>query len=286
MQIMKAFNETIDYIDRVLDARPEAREIARLSGYSDALFSRIFSMLTGCTLSEYIRFRRLTQAAADLRETDEKVIDLALKYGYESPDAFSAAFKTFHGHTPTEVRNGAGFRVFSKVQLTLSIQGGRTMDISIQKKPAFALAGIRAENIESADCPQVWRDLFERAPHSRLAALGSGQSYGMCYEVQPDDETGQIDRINYMAGYAVTDRAAAQALGLTVVDVAAAEYAVVRLKGPVPDCIHAGWRYVLSVFCPEQGYRHSGQPDFEVYGEGDMDSPDYEMALWVPVVKG
>ena len=99
VQIMKAFNETIDYIDRVLDARPEAREIVRLSGYSDALFSRIFSMLTGCTLSEYIRFRRLTQAAADLRETDEKVIDLALKYGYESPDAFSAAFKTFHAPT-------------------------------------------------------------------------------------------------------------------------------------------------------------------------------------------
>ena len=88
-----------------------------------------------------------------------------------------------------------------------------------------------------------------------------------------------------MAGYEVTDRAKAEAMGLDILEVAATEYAVVELNGPVPDCIHAGWRYLMEVFFPEQGFQHSGAPDFEVYREGNMGTQDYRMELWVPIVK-
>ena len=74
-------------------------------------------------------------------------------------------------------------------------------------------------------------------------------------------------------------------MGLNILEVPEAEYAVVKLKGIVPNCIHEGWKYVTGTFFPEQGYRHAGTPDFEVYGEGNMYSPDYEMELWVPIVK-
>ena len=88
-----------------------------------------------------------------------------------------------------------------------------------------------------------------------------------------------------MAGYDAQNIDKAADLGLSILEVPEAEYAVVKLKGIVPNCIHEGWKYVTGTFLPEQGYRHAETPDFEVYGEGDMYSPDYEMELWVPIVK-
>ena len=93
------------------------------------------------------------------------------------------------------------------------------------------------------------------------------------------------DRINYMAGYITTDVEKAKSMGLKVLEVDEAEYAVVELTGKVPECIHVGWKYLMEVFFPEHGYIHSGKPDFEYYFEGDMYSTDYKMELWVPVVK-
>lgn len=279
MNTMQAFNRTMAYIEETLTDGMDEKSIQLLSGYSLPLFSRVFSMLTNITLMEYIRLRRLTEAARALRETPEKVIDIAARCGYDSPDAFALAFKKFHGHTPTQVRKGAAFQVFAPIRMSLTITGGREMNISIRKKPGFMVAGIKREGIESRQCPDVWDDLFRAHGEDRLVSLGSGQSFGACYE------TTDCERINYMAGYDAKDAGEAEKLGLDIMAVPAAEYAVVQLKGPIPQCIHEGWRYIMEVFFPEQGYRHAGTPDFEVYDEGDMYAPDYEMELWVPVVK-
>ena len=122
MNIIKLFNDTVNYIETVLDGEIDEKKISSLSGYSYPMFSRLFSMLTETTLSEYIRSRRLTEAAIDLRDTDEKIIDIAMKYGYESPDAFGAAFKKFHGFTPSEVKYGKPFKLVSKIWLALSVK--------------------------------------------------------------------------------------------------------------------------------------------------------------------
>ena len=100
------FNNTIDYLETVLDDEIDEKKVTQLSGYSYSMFSRLFSILTETTLSEYLRSRRLTEAAVILRNTDEKIIDVAFKFGYESSDSFGTAFKNFHGFTPSEVRNG------------------------------------------------------------------------------------------------------------------------------------------------------------------------------------
>ena len=107
----------------------------------------------------------------------------------------------------------------------------------------------------------------------------SGQFFGVCSDVKE----GEI--INYMAAYDVTDKAKAEELGLSIKEIAEAEYAIVPVKGAIPASIHHAWKYVLEVFFPETGYRHSGAPDFEVYTEGVMSSLDYQMELWIPVVK-
>ena len=103
MNMLNSFNRTMDYIESVLDGEIDEKEVARISRYSFGLFARLFSILTGYTRGEYLRFRKLSRAAADLRNTNEKVIDIALKYGYESPDSFAAAFKKFHNASPSEI---------------------------------------------------------------------------------------------------------------------------------------------------------------------------------------
>ena len=277
--MMHQFNRTMEYLESKLDAEVDLQQFQQLSGYSYALFSRLFSILADMTLAEYLRNRRLSEAVTDLRESSEKVIDIAVKYGYESADAFSAAFKKFHDATPSEVRNGKPDRVFPRLQLCLKITGGKYMDIKIQKKPAFTVAGVLLEAIDNSQCPTAWDQLYANHSLESLENLGSGQSFGICSDVKE----GEI--INYMAAYDVTDKAKAEELGLSIREIAEAEYAIVPVKGAIPASIHNAWKYVLEVFCPETGYRHSGAPDFEVYTEGDMYSPDYQMELWIPVVK-
>ena len=279
MSIIKSFNSTIDYIETVLEDEIDEKKITHLSGYSYAMFSRLFSILTETTLSEYLRGRKLTEAAIALRDTDEKVIDIAFRFGYESSDSFRTAFKNFHGFTPSEVRNGKPFKLISRIQLALTVKGGRSMNVTIQKKGSFTVAGFNEENINSSLCPKVWNKLYEKYSQEELASLGDGESVGICHDVESPNV------INYMAGYIVTDVDKAKSMGLDILEVEEAEYAIVELKGVVPECIHNGWKYVMEVFFPEHGYVHSGTPDFEYYYEGDMDSKDYKMELWIPIVK-
>ena len=279
MNIIKSFNNTIDYLETVLDDEIDEKKVNMLSGYSYSMFSRLFSILTETTLSEYLRSRRLTEAAIILRDTDKKIIDIAFKFGYESSDSFGTAFKNFHGFTPSEVRNGKPFKLVSRVQLALSVKGGRSMNITIQKKKAFIVAGVNEQNINSSLCPSVWDKLYEKYSHDELASLGRGQTVGVCYDVESPGT------INYIAGYIITNVDRAKNMGLYVLEVNEAEYAIVELNGEIPDCIHKGWKYVMEVFFPEHGYIHSGSPDFEYYYEGDMYSKDYRMELWIPITK-
>ena len=279
MNIIKSFNNTIDYLETVLDDEIDEKKVTQLSGYSYSMFSRLFSILTETTLSDYLRSRRLTEAALILKDTNEKIIDVAFKFGYESSGSFGTAFKNFHGFTPSEVRNGKPFKLVSRVQLALSVRGGRSMNITIQKKQAFAVSGVNEQSINSSLCPSVWNKLYKKYSHDELASLGSDQSMGVCHDVE------NSSTINYMAGYIVNDVDKATSIGLDVLEVEEAEYAVVELVGSVPECIHNGWKYAMEVFFPEHGYIHSEKPDFEYYYEGDMHSKDYKMELWIPITK-
>ena len=120
-------NLVLDYIEDNLDGEISDKKIAALSASSKGMFQRIFAAITDMTLSEYIRKRRLTQAALDILNTDEKIIDIAVKYGYNSATAFSSAFKNFHGITPSYTREsglqGQYFQRFT-FTLTLSVKGG------------------------------------------------------------------------------------------------------------------------------------------------------------------
>ncbi|NLG58360.1 MAG: AraC family transcriptional regulator [Clostridiales bacterium] len=276
---LSRFNQAMSYIETHLEEEIAPRQIGRIAGCPAGLFSRIFSVLGGMPLGEYIRLRRLSRAALDLKHSQDRVIDLAVKYGYDSADAFTAAFKRFHGATPSQVRQGAGCQLLPPIHFSMQIKGGQYMDIRMEQKEGFKVAGLAMDAGSQSNFSGLWDDLFERYSDPQLEALGSGLSLGVCYGMKEDGG------FRYMAGCDVRDVEKARGMGLEILDVPEAEYAVVPLKGPVPQCIKDGWHYVWDTFLPRQGYRHAGTPDFEVYAQGDLNSPDYEMELWVPVKK-
>lgn len=278
MKELVAWNETLQYIEQHLEEDIDMEQVSRLSNCPAGLFGRIFSILSGMPLGEYIRLRRLSNAAVDLAKHHKKVIDVAMTYGYDSVDAFSAAFRRYHQHSPSEVRRGAPFEIMTPLHFTLSIKGGNQMEVKIVQKQAFKVAGISMQGYAGAPFHEKWEELFRQWDEQDLIKLGSGQSFGSCYDMQQDQS------FRYMAGFDVVDEQKARALGLEILEVPAAQYAILTLVGPMPRSIHEGWQYMMGTFFPEQGYQHAGTPDFEVYHEGDMSAADYTMELWVPIV--
>ena len=106
------------------------------------------------------------------------------------------------------------------------------MNVIIQKKPAFMVAGINFNDIESSSCPKVWDELYSKCTHEKLSEIGNGQNYGMCHDIE------NSKKINYMACYNVEDVKAAEDMGLEIIRIPEAEYAIVDLQGRIPDCIH------------------------------------------------
>lgn len=136
--------KAIDYIEDNLTETVDYEKVAVLSCSSRYHFQRVFSILCGLTLGEYIRNRRLSLAGLELATSDVKIIDIALKYGYESPDSFAKAFQKFHGILPSQVRNNASnLRSFSRLVLKLSLEGGSTMNYKIEEKPEMILTGYK-----------------------------------------------------------------------------------------------------------------------------------------------
>ena len=143
MDWIYGIQNALDYIEEHLTEQIDYETVAKQSFSSSYHFQRIFSILCGFTLGEYIRNRRLSLAGAELAAGDAKVIDIALKYGYESPDSFAKAFTKFHGITPSAARNGGSLKSFSRLVLKRSLEGGNAMKYRIEEKPEMILTGYK-----------------------------------------------------------------------------------------------------------------------------------------------
>ena len=136
--------KAIDYIEDNLTETIDYETVAAQSFSSSYHFQRVFSILCGFTVGEYIRNRRLSLAGAELAKSDAKVIDVALKYGYESPDSFAKAFRKFHGILPSQARNNGSILIsYSRLVLKFSLEGGTIMNYRIETKPQMTLLGYK-----------------------------------------------------------------------------------------------------------------------------------------------
>lgn len=144
MEWITGIQRAIDYIEEHITEELDYEAIARESFSSSFHFQRVFSILCGYTLGEYIRSRRMTLAGIALAAGSERVIDVALRYGYDSPDSFARAFCKFHGIAPSQARSeGAKLKSFSRLSFRITLEGGTMMNYRIEKKPAMTLTGFK-----------------------------------------------------------------------------------------------------------------------------------------------
>ncbi len=144
MDWITGMQKAIDYIEANLAEEIDYEKVAAESFSSSYHFQRVFSILCGYTLGEYIRLRRLSLAGAELASGKDKVIDVALKYGYDSPDSFAKAFQKFHGITPSQARaDGSMLKSFSRLSIKISLEGGTIMNYRIETKTELTLLGYK-----------------------------------------------------------------------------------------------------------------------------------------------
>jgi len=179
MDFVERMNRAMDYIEECLGDEICPEEIARIMACPFSQFQRSFMQITGIPVSEYIRRRRLTCAAYDLQNTGEKVIDIALKYGYGSPDAFAAAFKRMHGVNPASARDkGAKLAFYCRLSFELTMKGVNKLDYKVVDKEAFKVIGKRRTTAAGSITGQALYHTWQRI-NQEFLPQSKYQEYGL-----------------------------------------------------------------------------------------------------------
>ena len=265
---------SMDYIEEHLTEPMEMEEIANVAGLSGFYYQRIFGALCGMTFAEYIRSRRMTLAAQELSRTDEKVIDIAFKYGYDSPDSFAKAFLRFHGVTPSKAREpGASLRSFAPLRIKISLEGGSMLDYRIVEKAPFTVVGVkRPFNVDTSyqEIPKFWDEWL--AQGEKRPVMGT---FGVCID---------MDGKNF--DYWIAD------LYFPWEEIpAGCETRVIpgSLWAQFPctlETLQTTNTKIWSEWMPAlQGYTPAGDYDIEVYLPAEDGSGEMKIYIWVPLNK-
>ncbi|MEE3892004.1 AraC family transcriptional regulator [Priestia megaterium] len=289
MDSLKNMNRALHYIEENLTNDIDFKEVARLALCSEYHFKRMFSFLAGITLSEYIRRRRLTLAAFELKDNNMRVIDVAVKYGYNSPDSFTRAFQSLHGITPSEAKkNSYSLRAYSQMTFQLSIKGGNEMNYRIEEKEAFHIVGIkeRVPIIFHGVNPRIaamWESLNNETINE-LKKLSNVKPLGLLsasvnFSEGRMEEKGELD---HYIGVATTK----DCLGnLIQLEVPASTWAVFEAVGPFPDTLQDVWGRIYSKWFPSSHYEQVKGPEILWNEHKDVTSPTFKSEIWIPVLK-
>ncbi|CAH0233843.1 AraC family transcriptional regulator [Peribacillus castrilensis] len=289
MDSLKNMNGAIKFIEENLTNEIDFKEVARLAYCSEYHFKRMFSFLAGISLSEYIRRRRLTLAAFELKNSNIKVIDIAIKYGYSSPDSFARAFQHLHGITPSEARsNGHSLKAYPPMSFQLSIKGGSEMNYRIEEKEAFHIIGIKKRvpiifNGVNPEIASMWKSLDEKTINE-LKNLSNVEPLGLLsasanFSEGRLEEKGELD--HYIG--AATTRECPD--NLTQLNVDASTWAVFEAVGPFPETLQNVWGRIYSEWFPSSNYEQREGPEILWNENKDITSPTFRSEIWIPVMK-
>ena len=289
MNWIAGLQNAIDYIENHLTEKLDYTDIADKAFTSPFHFQRVFGILCNYTLGEYIRNRRLTLAGSELSSSDAKVIDAALKYGYDSPESFSRAFTRFHGIAPSYAKMyGSKLKSFSRLSVKLILDGGTIMNYRIEKKDKIDVIVKKksfSNDVEqnNRQLPNYWDDcrkdytidsLYKYAAES---GVFGGALIGICGEDADKNEVTYAIGVEYN-GSDITDE-------LSVEQIPACTWAIFESVGPIPTAFQTLLHKVYSEFFPTSEYHPCGSLDIQVYPNGNMQSPQYKCELWIPVEK-
>lgn len=281
MEWIERLNGAVDYIERHLRDEIAYGEAAKVACCSVYHFQRMFAYMANVPLSEYIRRRRMSLAAVDLLEGDEKVITIALRYGYRSPTSFNRAFQGVHGIAPSRVRDGSvALKSFPPISFKITVKGVEEMNYRIEKKDAFRIVGVSEplkrdiqENFKVV--PQMWQKASMDGTIPRLAGLMNGQPMGLLGVSVCGDEEDWRYFIAVASSGEIDD-------SLEEYMVPAATWAVFSGSGTNLS-IQDLEKRIVTEWLPTSGYEYGNAPDIEVYISPDPKNAQYE--VWIPVVK-
>ncbi|MBH5318776.1 AraC family transcriptional regulator [Paenibacillus sp. GSMTC-2017] len=283
MEWLDRMNNALNYIETHLTEKIDHDEIAKIACCSNFHFARMFSFIVDVPLSEYIRRRRLTLAAFELQHNEQRVIDIALKYGYESPEAFSRAFKKLHGVMPMSARDkGVTLKAYPRLSFHISIKGAAEMNYTIQDKEAFEMFGVSAKINTGGENPFIeipafWTKCIEDGTVDRIrTAAGLGENG----QIHAAFHSNQGNEFTYTIGYFMPQAGLPD--GFEPLAIPTHTYAIFS-TGIYPNGqsnIHELWKRIWSEWVPTCNYIVVG-PEFEM--TYDRGNGTYEMELWLAV---
>ena len=287
MDWITGISKAIDYIEEHITEPTDYARAAKEACSSPFNFQRVFALLCGYTLGDYVRMRRLTLAGEELLSTDAKVIDVALKYGYDSPESFSRAFTRFRGVSPSAVRKGAAIRSFSRICVKLILTGGSIMEYRIEKKQAAKIICRRREFTKPGDdytnreIPEFWNECGRDGSMQKLCGYIKDSAQfkgllGVCFSTEMTDS-------GFPYGIGAEYDGESDPQDFEIVEIPAYTYAVFTVRGKMPDAFRETYRKICTEFFPQSGYEYGNGVEIEAYPSADVQNPDYSCELWIAV---
>ncbi|PLR77056.1 AraC family transcriptional regulator [Bacillus sp. V3-13] len=285
MKWVESLQKAIDYMEEHLLESITIEGIAKQANVSPFHFQRTFTLLTDISVGEYLRRRRLSLAAEELSRTNCKIIDLAYKYGYDTPEAFTKAFRRQHGVTPSEIRKHIGkLQSYNRLIIQVSLKGAEPMKYNVIEREAFRAVGMKREfsliNEENlVGIPKLWDEVHENGINDLLVKMNNGQIkgvLGVCV-----DKSKQSDQV--MDYWVATEYKGDVPDELSSIEIPAAKWAVFEVHGPMPDAMQKAWKQIYSEWLPSSKYELADSPQLEVYTNDNPSNPDYYSEIWIPV---
>lgn len=285
MKWLDRLNKCLDYIEDNLNDEIDVNQLLSIACLSRTHFNRMFDAVTGMTIATYIKKRRMTKAVFDLQQ-GQKVIDVAMKYGYSSSESFSRAFKSFHGISPSKVfESNHRFDSYSKLNFHISIKGDTKMNYRIESKEEFMVMGKSiitkdTEGKNNTDIIKFWNDIMNDGTLKEMSKVSRSNNkddicYGLCFPCVDN-------RSEFRYAIAVPNAEGNQEFETYAVP--ASKWAIFKCVGPLPKTMQDMWYIIYSEWLPYVDYELNGKiPDVEMYTDGDSSKDDYVSEIWLPI---
>ena len=277
MDWVRTVNDAIEYMEENLTEDITLADISKAVNLSAFHFQRAFTLLTDMSPAEYLRKRRLSLAASELAKGDGKVVDIALKYGYDSPESFTKAFTRFHGVSPAQAKKGEAIRFMSRYTVRITIEGGSIMEYNIEKwEEMELLVHTKIFNVGTSEeeIPKFWDEYYANEEYRKIPGY-----LGVCAQAKTGSE-----EFKYGIGCKAADVDGIPD-GFEIIRIPEYDWAVFKCVGPTPKAIQDMWERIYKEWLPVSDYELIPDVDIENYLPGDPSSADYVSEICIPVRK-
>ena len=280
MEWVERLNQSINYMEEHLTSEIDYERLGQIACCSAYHYQRMFAYMAGVTLAEYIRRRKMSLAAVDLQGKNEKIMDVAAKYGYSSPTAFNRAFQSIHGIAPSAVKgDGAAVKSFPPMTFSIAVKGAEEMNYRIETKEAFRIVGVSAPLRKELEqnftvVPQMWQEAAGNGTIEKLAGMVDAPPAGLLGVSACHDE----EQWKYFIAVSSTKDCGE----FEEYTVPACTWAIFPGSGANLSIQNLEQR-IITEWLPTSGYEYANAPDIEVYLNADPQNAQYE--VWIPVRK-